>query len=66
MASAKTKKMAVRVNRELLEVAKQQSGIGSTTAVVEYALALLAVPDPVSRYMLLNYGALGPDHALEY
>ena len=66
MVGAKSVRVSIRLRRELLDAAKEQTGIRSTTELVNFALASIAARDPVTRYMLLNYGALGPDHSLEY
>jgi hypothetical protein len=58
----KTAHVSVRVNPALLDAAKRETGIASTTDLVEYALAYLATPDPVAGIMAETYGDLGPDH----
>ena len=65
LAGDKTAHVSIRTTEALLEAAKRQSGISSTTELVETALATLAMPDPVSRYMLENIGVLGKDHTLD-
>jgi hypothetical protein len=57
--------VSVRTTGALLAAAKRRTGIESTTELVELALAAMALPDPVTRYMSEHYGALGPDHRLE-
>jgi len=64
-AGDKTAHVSVRTTGALIAAAKQRTGIESTTELVELALATLALPDPVSRYMIETYGALGPDHELD-
>ena len=49
----------------LIAAAKERTGVESTTELVELALATLALPDPVTRYMVEAYGVLGPDHQLD-
>jgi Arc/MetJ family transcription regulator len=66
LASRRTAHVSIRTTPELLAEAKRRAGVESNTELVELALAALAAPDPVSRYMLENLGALGKDHKLEY
>lgn len=65
LSGDKTAHVSVRTTGALLAAAKERTGIESTTELVELALAALALPDPVTRYMNEHYGALGPDHRLE-
>ena len=65
LGGAKTAQISIRTSEALLSAAKQQTGLDSTTAVVELALASLALPDPVAAYMDDTFGALGADHQLE-
>lgn len=58
--------LSVRTTAALLAEAKRRTGISSNTELVEAALAALATPDPVSAFMMENYGALGKDHTLEF
>jgi hypothetical protein len=66
LASRRTAHVSVRTTPELLAEAKRRAGVKSNTELVELALAALAAPDPVSKYMLENFGALGEDHKLDY
>lgn len=65
LAGDKTAHVSIRTTGTLLAAAKERTGVESTTELVELALATLALPDPVTRYMLETYGALGPDHQLD-
>lgn len=65
LAGDKTAHVSVRTTGTLLAAAKERTGVASTTELVELALATLALPDPVTRYMVETYGALGPDHQLD-
>lgn len=65
LAGDKTAHVSIRTTGALIAAAKERTGIESTTELVELALATLALPDPVSRYMIETYGTLGPDHQLD-
>jgi len=65
LAGDKTAHVSIRTTGALISAAKKRTGIESTTELVELALAALALPDPVTRYMADTYGALGPDHQLD-
>lgn len=65
LAGDKTAHVSIRTTGALIAAAKERTGIESTTELVEVALAALALPDPVTRYMVDTYGALGPDHQLD-
>ena len=65
LAGDKTAHISIRTTEALLRAAKAQTGIASTTQVVEYALAALAIPDPIAKFMEDHFGQLGPDHQLD-
>lgn len=65
LAGDKTAHVSIRTTGTLIAAAKERTGIESTTELVELALATLALPDPVTRYMVETYGALGVDHQLD-
>ena len=65
LAGDKTAHVSIRTTGALLAAARERTGVESTTELVELALATLALPDPVTRYMVETYGALGPDHQLD-
>jgi hypothetical protein len=50
----------------LVEAAKHETGVTSTSALGLLALALLAQPDPVVAFMRRMRGRLGKNHDLEY
>lgn len=62
----KTEHVSFRVPPALLEAAKRETGLTSTTELGLLALALLAQPDPVAGFMRRTRGSLGKDHTLEY
>lgn len=65
LAGDKTAHVSIRTTATLIAAAKERTGVESTTELVELALATLALPDPVTRYMVETYGALGSDHQLD-
>ena len=62
----KTEHVSFRAPKALVEAAKRQTGVRSTTELGLIALAALARPDPVAAAMRQTRGSLGPSHALEY
>ena len=65
LAGDKTAHVSIRTTGSLIAAAKERTGIESTTELIELALATLALPDPVSRFMMETYGSLGPNHQLD-
>ncbi len=57
--------IGARVPRQLLAAAKEKTGLASTTEVLEYALAKLAVEDDFGRMLLLRTGSVPQDLDLE-
>ena len=62
----KTGHVSFRAPKALIEAAKRETGLRSTTELSLAALALLARPDPVAAAMKRTRGTLGPSHTLEY
>jgi len=62
----RTEHVSFRVPPALLEAAKREAGISSTSELGVLALAMLARPDPVAAFFRGTEGQLGPDHDLEY
>lgn len=62
----KSEHVSFRAPPALIEAAKREAGVTSTTELGLLALALLAQPDPVVSAMRRTRGRLGPDHQLEY
>jgi hypothetical protein len=62
----KTEHVSFRAPPGLVEAAKRESGINSTSELGLLALAMLARPDPVAAFFRCTEGSLGPDHDLEY
>ena len=58
--------VTARTTPALLREAQRRTGIASKTVLVEVALATLALPDPVAKFMKEHRGELGEDHELEY
>jgi len=62
----KTEHVSFRASPALVEAAKRDAGIASTSELGVLALAMLARPDPVAAFFRRTEGRLGPDHDLEY
>jgi hypothetical protein len=61
-----TEHISFRAPKALVEAAKRETGATKPTELCLLALAMLARPDPVAEYMKKTYGALGPDHTLDF
>ncbi len=57
--------VSFRAPPALVEAAKREAGITSTTELGMVALALLAQSDPVANFLGRTVGRLGPDHDLD-
>jgi hypothetical protein len=66
LAGEKSEHVSFRAPPALVEAAKRETGVNSTSELGVLALAMLAQPDPVVEYMKRTSGALGQDHTLEY
>ncbi len=62
----KTEHVSFRAPSALVEAARREAGLTSTTELGMLALAMLARPDPVAAFLRATSGVLGPDHDLEY
>ena len=62
----KSEHVSFRAPPALIEAAKRDAGVTSTTELGLLALALLAQADPVVSAMRRTRGRLGSDHQLEY
>jgi len=62
----KSEHVSFRAPPALIEAAKREAGVTSTTELGLLALALLAQPDPVVSAMRRTRGRLGSDHQFEY
>jgi hypothetical protein len=62
----KTEHVSFRAPPALVEAAKREAGLSSTSELGILALAMLARPDPVAAFFRRTEAALGPDHDLEY
>lgn len=56
--------LSMRVPRELIDRAKMQSAIASTTDLVQYALAKVALEDDFGARLVGRKGTIPPDIAL--
>ena len=66
LAGEKTEHVSFRAPPALVEAAKREAGISSTSELGVLALAMLARPDPVAAFFRRTEGRLGSDHDLEY
>jgi hypothetical protein len=62
----KTEHVSFRAPKALIDAAKKETGLQSTTELGLVALATLARPDPVAQALRRSRGTLGPAHTLEY
>ena len=62
----KTQHVSFRAPPALVEAAKREAGVSSTSELGVMALAMLARPDPVAVFFRRTEGRLGLDHDLEY
>lgn len=62
----KTEHVSFRTTPALVEAAKREAGVSSTSELGVLALAMLAQPDPVAAFFRSTEGQLGTDHDLEY
>ena len=62
----KTEHVSFRAPKALVDAAKRETGLHSTTELGLVALATLARPDPVASAMRRTRGSLGPSHTLDY
>jgi hypothetical protein len=62
----KTEHVSFRAPKALVDAAKPQTGLRSTTELGLVALAAFARPDPVAATIRRTRGSLGPLHTLEY
>ena len=62
----KSEHVSFRAPPALVEAAKREAGVSSTSELGVLALAMLARPDPVGAVFRRSEGRLGPDHDLEY
>ena len=61
----KSEHVSFRAPPALIEAAKRETGVNSTSELGVLALAMLAQPDPVAAFMRGTRGRLGKDHQLE-
>jgi hypothetical protein len=64
--SDKDAKVSGRVHRSLLDAAKQRTGLTSETALLEYALAKVAIEDNFGEQFARLRGTVSKDLELEF
>ncbi len=62
----KTEHVSFRAPPTLVEAARREAGVSSTSELGLLVLAMLARPDPVAAFFRRTEGRLGPNHDLEY
>ncbi len=62
----KSAHVSFRAPPALVEAAKREAGVSSTSELGILALAMLAQPDPVAAFFRRTRGRLGKDHTLDY
>jgi hypothetical protein len=62
----KSEHVSFRALPALVEAAKREAGVTSTSELGVMALAMLARPDPLAAFFRRTEGRLGPDHDLAY
>jgi hypothetical protein len=65
LTGEKTEHVSFRAPPALVEAAKREAGISSTSELGVLALAMLARPDPVAVFFRRTEGRLGPHHDLD-
>lgn len=66
LAGERSAHVSFRAPPALVEAAKRETGVSSTSELGVLALAMLAQPDPIAAFFRRTEGRLGPDHDLEY
>jgi hypothetical protein len=66
LGGAKTQPVSFHAPAALVEAAKRETGISSTSELGMLGLAVLAGPDPVAVFFRRTEGRLGLDHNLEF
>jgi hypothetical protein len=66
LLSGESGRIAGRVRETLIQTAKERSGISSDTALLEYALAKVALEDNFGAKILARKGRVSPDVDLEF
>lgn len=65
-AGEKDARVSGRIHRHLLDAAKQATGLTSETALLEYALAKVALEDEFGTRLARLRGSVDPDLDLEF
>jgi|HubBroStandDraft_6_1064221.scaffolds.fasta_scaffold345125_2 hypothetical protein len=62
----RTEHVSFRAPKALIEAAMRESGMTKPTELGLLALATLAQPDPMAKFLKDTRGKLGADHQLDY
>jgi hypothetical protein len=66
LLSGQSSRIGARIQRELVEAAKEKSGIDSDTQLLEYALAKVALEDDFGARLVRRKGRVTKDIDLEF
>jgi hypothetical protein len=66
LLSGERRPVSARVSAKLLEAVKARTGLNSTTDILEYALAKVAIEDDFGTYLLSLEGTIDPGLDLEF
>jgi hypothetical protein len=65
LAGARSSRLSARVDPGLVEAARQKTGIGNNSDLINAALAVIAAPDDFGPWFAAQAGRLPPDFALD-
>jgi hypothetical protein len=66
LLAGESSRIAARIRKPLIEAARARSGIKSDTALLEYALACVALEDDFGQKLLARRGRVPKDIDLEF
>jgi len=64
LAGARSRRLSARVDPGLIEAARQKTGIGNNSDLINAALAVIAAPDDFGPWFAAQSGRLPPDFEL--
>jgi hypothetical protein len=65
LAGARSRRLSARVDPGLIEAARQKTGIGNDSDLINAALAVIAAPDDFGPWFAAQAGRLPPDFELD-
>ena len=66
LAGARSRRLSARVDPGLIEAARQKTGIGNDSDLINAALAVIAAPDDFGPWFATQAGRLPPDFELDF